>query len=130
MMQELKDDPNLLVLTTRGCHHNNNSAIHIVQNLFFGNRTSRINSKYIVLLKNPPDKLQINTLAKQVFPNNIKYFYESYEDATKNPHGYLLLDLSQQTPDNLRLRTNIFPDETTVVYTPINRRPRTTFGQF
>jgi hypothetical protein len=101
-----------------------------VQNLFFGDRTSRVNSKYIVLLKNPPDKLQIRNLARQVFLENVNYFNESYEDATKDAHGYLLLDLSQQTPDNLRLRTNIFPDETTVVYTPIKRQGWKGFGHF
>jgi len=46
--------------------------------------------------------------------------YEAYLNATKQPHGYLLLDLSQVTDDSLRLRTNIFATEQTIVYSPID----------
>lgn len=121
LMTELKNNKDLVMLTTRGCHHLNISCIHIVQNLFCGDRTSRINSQYITLMKNPSDQLQISNLAKQVFPKNTKYFHEAFEDACSSPHGYLLLDMHQHTPDNLRLRTNIFPGEATIVYTPINK---------
>lgn len=34
----------------------------------------------------------------------------------KMPHGYLYIDLKQATPDILRIRTNVFPDETNYVY--------------
>ena len=121
LMMESKDNPFLTALATRGCHHRNISCIQIVQNLFFGGRTARINSQYIVLMKNPADKLQVATLARQLFPDNTKYFKEAYEDATRKPHGYLLLDLGQATPDHTRQRTCIFPGEVTIVYTPINR---------
>lgn len=130
MMQELKNDQALVMLTTRGCHHLNISCIHIVQNLFFGDRTSRVNSQYLVLLKNPSDQLQVNTLARQLFPRNVKYFHEAFEDATAKPHGYLLVDLSQATPDHCRLRTNIFPNEQTIVYTPINKHAWKCTSQF
>lgn len=105
MMQELKSDKDLVMLTTRGCHHLNISCMHIVQNLFFGDRTSRINSQYLVLMKNPADQLQVSTLARQMFPQNTKYFHEAYEDACSKPHGYLLIDAHQKTSDSLRLRT-------------------------
>src|SRR5438045_8997232 len=52
LMMESKDNPFLVTLATRGCHHRNISCIQIVQNLFFGGRTARINSQYIVLMKN------------------------------------------------------------------------------
>lgn len=115
MMQELKNDPTLVQLFTRGCHHWNISVIHIVQNMFFeGLRTSRINAQYLVLLKNPSDQLQVRTLARQLFPERYKYFLEAFTDATSHPHGYLLVDLTQYTGDNLRLRTDIFNDAVTV----------------
>jgi hypothetical protein len=118
MMQEMKHDSNLIKLFTRGCHHWNISVIHIVQNLFFeGLRTSRINSQYLVLMKNPSDQLQVHTLARQIYPSKQKYFLEAYKDATSVPHGYLLVDLTQSTEDNLRLRTDIFNHKITV-YTP------------
>ena len=45
--------------------------------------------------------------------------YESYLDARRNPHAYLLLDLAQDTDNCLRFRTHNFPSEVTVVYAPL-----------
>ena len=135
-MQELKADsanPKLLILDdlmidakdgqlnelfTRGVHHWNCSVVFIVQNLFFGGRTARVNAHYLVLFKNPSDKLQVTTLAKQLYPKNSKYFMDAFQDATSQPFCYLFVDCSQTCPDNLRLRTNIFPGEVTFVYVP------------
>lgn len=115
LMQEANGD--VVSLFTRGCHHWNLSVVHIVQNIFYkGLRTSRINAEYLVLMKNPADKLQINTLAHQLYPQNVKFFLESYKDATFDPFSYLLVDLTQCTPDFLRLRANIFSRHP-IVYT-------------
>jgi hypothetical protein len=106
-------------LFTRGSHHWNCSVINILQNLFYsGLRTSRINSHYLVLLKCPSDQLQISTLARQLYPGQQKYFLESYQDACNQPYGYLVVDLTPETPDDSRLKTNIFPDEIGFVYLP------------
>ena len=35
----------------------------------------------------------------------------SYEDATRRPHGYLMLDLKPTTDDQQRLKTNVLPGE-------------------
>ena len=45
---------------------------------------------------------------------------QSYNDATSEPYGYLLIDLKPETPDEIRLQTKIFPGETTSVYVPKN----------
>jgi len=109
LMYETKGNSTLLKLFTRGCHHWNLSVIQIVQNVFFdGLRTCRINSDYLVMFKNPSDRLQARILGRQLFPNNYKYFMESYLDATSAPHGYLFIDLTQYTPEEYRLKTNIF----------------------
>lgn len=121
MLLEMKDNPFMQTLTTRGCHHWKTSCITLSQNVFLGNRTSRINSTYMILMKNPSDRLQVSNIARQLFPDNTKYFLESYSDATKEPHSYLFIDLHQKTPDHARLRAHILPDETTIVYTPINK---------
>ena len=54
-------------------------------------------------------------------PENKLFLQESYNDATSQPHGYLLLDLKQDTPDQIRFRTNIFPGDNSyqIVYTPL-----------
>jgi len=50
-------------------------------------------------------------LSRQVHPKGPKNLYNAYLNATTKPHGYLLLDLAQDTDDRLRFRTCIFPDE-------------------
>jgi len=121
LMQELSKGKKaeLNNLFSRGSHHWNVGVIHIVQNLFFNNlRTARINSHYIVLLKNPSDKLQAHTLARQLYPDKYKSFLESFEDSCSQPFGYLLIDNEPSTDDQIRLRTNIFPGELCYAYVP------------
>ncbi len=119
LMQETKGNAQIVQLFTRGCHHWNISIIHIVQNLFFdGLRTSRINSDYIVLFKNPADQLQSQILARQLYPTNMKYFLEAFADATKSPHGYLFIDLTQKAEDLHRLKTDILKHAPTI-YIPV-----------
>ena len=118
-MQEMKGDKRLVQLFTKGSHHWNVSIVHIVQNLFFdGLRTSRVNAQYLILMKNPSDKLQAATLAKQLYPGKTGYFMEAYTDACKDSYGYLFVDLCQETPENMRLRTKVFPGELQIAYLP------------
>ena len=112
-------DQRVTSLFTKGSHHRNMSVMFIVQNLFGKNkeqRTISLNTHYMVIFKNPRDTSQITHLAKQMYPGKLKYVQESYKDATSSAHGYLLVDLRQDTPDHLRLRTNIFPPERQTVY--------------
>ena len=107
-------DKRIVNLFTRGSHHRNLSVIYIVQNLFHqgkGSRSISLNSHYLVLFKNPRDKLQILTLAKQMYPGQTDFFLNQYEEAVKRPFGYLLIDLKTATQDNCRLRTNVLPSE-------------------
>ena len=107
-------DKRIVNFFTRGSRHRNLSVIHIVQNLFHqgkGSRSISLNSHYLVLFKNPRDKLQILTLAKQMYPGQTDFFLNQYEEAVKRPFGYLLIDLKTTTQDNCRLRTNVLPSE-------------------
>ena len=98
----------------RGSHHWSLSCCILVQSAFYeGLKTPRRNSHYLILFKNP-----VSILARQIFPQQVKYFMQAYKDATSQPYTYLLLDLKQTCPDKFRLRTNIFPDEPTIVYLP------------
>lgn len=101
-------------LFTKGCHHKNISVFFITQNLFHqgkGQRDISLNAHYIVYFKNPRDRAQVQHLARQLYPENPKFLQDAYNDATSVPHGYLLIDLKQNTDDNYRYRTNIFPNE-------------------
>ena len=107
-------------LFTKGSHHRNLSIIYILQNIFPKGKESRtisLNAHYIFLFKNPRDPSQIQTLGRQIYPNQPKCLGEAYADATAKAHSYLLVDL-KQTPDDLRLRTGLLPEEQTYVYIP------------
>ena len=112
-------DSRVTKLFTKGSHHKNASVIYISQNLFHEgkeNRNISLNSHYLILFKNPRDAVQIAHLGRQIFPDKGKYFREAFTDATSRPYGYLLVDLKPTTQDELRLRTDIFLPEMTIVY--------------
>ena len=77
-----------------------------------------LNSHYLVLFKNPRVVGQIGILGRQMFSIG-KFLEEAFKDATSRPYGYLLVDLKPDTEEELRVRTNIFPDEVPqYVYVP------------
>ena len=121
LMQECGKDPQITKLFTQGSHHRNLSVIYIVQNLFHQSKESRtisLNCHYIVLFKNPRDRSQIVHLAKQMYPGQTKFMVEAYADATSLPHSYLFIDLKPHCPEEHRLRSCIFPGETSYAYVP------------
>ena len=127
LMTELSGDKKLTSLFTKGSHHMNISIIFIVQNMFHQGkemRTISLNTNYYVLLKNPRDRLQVEYLAKQMFPGTKGYIREAYNDATSKPYGYLIIDCKSDTPDSLRVRTRILKSEHVkelfrpIIYTP------------
>ena len=105
LMSECSTDQRVSDLFTRGSHHKGISVLYLTQN-------------YFIIFKNPRDSLGIATLAKQMFPSRTQYLMDSFQDATKKPFSYLLIDCHPQTPENIRLRTNIFPGERHIVYIP------------
>ena len=79
-MIDVSKDKRIVNLFTRASHHRNLSVISIVQNLFHqrkGSRSVSLDSHYFVLFKNPRDKLQILTLAKQRIPGKLTSFNSS-----------------------------------------------------
>lgn len=106
---------------TRRSHHENMSVIMLIQNLFHQSkhmRTLMLNSKYLIVFKNPRDKSQIQHLAKQISPQNSSYVIDAYHQATSRPYGYLLFDFDQSTPDSHRLLSGVLPNELPIRYIP------------
>ena len=106
-------------LFTKGSHHKNISVILLTQNIFHQNKHARsinLNAHYMILFKNVRDASQITNLAKQMYPGNLGYMRDSYMDATSKPFGYLMIDLKPDTPELLRLRTDIFPGQIHYMY--------------
>ena len=110
LMKDATKNQDICELYTEGSHHQNLSVICLMQNLYNKgkeNRTMNLNSQYLVLFKNPRDQQQVSVLARQMYPNNSHYFMNKYQEATKKPYGYLLVDLKQETLEHERLRTNV-----------------------
>jgi hypothetical protein len=121
LMDEAGQASEVSELFTKGSHHRNLSVILITQNLFHQGkkmRTISLNAHYFVLFKNPRDAGQIRHLAGQLFPGQTKYLVDAYKQATSKPHGYLLLDLTQSTPDNRRVLSDVLPGQEGFLYLP------------
>lgn len=116
LMTEIKNSKFVVDLFTKGSHHNHQSVIILTQNLYHKGpivRDLNLNSHYILIFKCPRDKLQILALARQLYPTASGYFMSAYEQSTYAAHGYLLVDLKQDTPEDLRLKTRIIPNKDT-----------------
>ena len=95
---------------TRG-RHSRISVILITQNLFYSGKYARnisLNASHYILMKNR-DMSQIENLGRQIFgKSHSRDLLQIYKRAlTYNKYGYLLIDLSANTPTELQLRTNI-----------------------
>ena len=102
-------------LFTVNCHHDNTSIVFVTQNLFFQNknyRTACLNAQYLILFRSPRGTSQIHHLARQMFVGDkIKAMLKAFNDATTKPFSNIIIDLKPDTPDCLRLKSNILPDE-------------------
>lgn len=114
LMQEAKDHAGVTNLFTKLVHHNNLFVINITQNFFLRSndtRTRRLNSQYLVLFKNPSDATQIAVIGRQMYPHHPTFLSHVYNSATKHPHGYIFIDLRQETEDELRIRSHVLQNE-------------------
>ena len=119
LMEEIIKSIDTQNLFTKYCHHYNISAIFLTQNIFAQGpcaRTININTHILVIFANKRDESQALNLGKQLYPCSSKIFMEAYEDATSILHGYLVVDCDPKSPREVKLRTNIFPGETTICY--------------
>ena len=113
LMAELAECKELVSMFTKN-RHLNITTVFLTQNLFFKSsvyRSCSLNANYFVIMRMIRDKKQIMTLVHQMFADHPKFAKEAIMDATKKPFSYVLIDTRQSTPEELRLRTHIFPDD-------------------
>ena len=68
-------------------------------------------------MNNPRDRLQISSLARQMFPKKTHFFIEAYQDATSlYKFGYLFIDLTQATDQLNRVQTGILKHQQRFIY--------------
>lgn len=117
LISACSNDTSIGDLFTRGSHHRNISCILITQNYFWGGAsavTVRRNTHYLVTFACKQDARQISRFGQQILPGKNKFFQEAYDDATKRPRGYLLIDMHHSCPVEYMLRTNIVEKPITV----------------
>ena len=101
-MRDATKNSDICELYTEGSHHRNLGVICLLQNIYHHgreNRTMSLNTKYLVLFKNPSDQLQVMTLSRQMFPHCSYQFMDQFNRATAKPYGYLVINLKQNTPN-------------------------------
>ena len=119
LMEQIIKNVDAQNLFTKYCHHFNISVIFLTQNVFAQGpcaRTISVNTHVLILFKNKRDESQIVRLAKQLCPNISQGFLECFQHATSEPYGYLVVDCDPKSPNEIKLRTKIFPGEQTICY--------------
>ena len=115
------DEKLIGALFTKLSHHRNISVVFLLNNLYYRGlknmRDISLNTHYLVLFRSARDQGSITTIARQMYGKNYKLLLAAYEDATSEKFGYLMIDSKAATPNEIRLRTKIFPGETSICYT-------------
>jgi hypothetical protein len=79
-------------------------------------RTITLNSHYLIFFPNPRDPSQFHRIAIQIFPTKYKSLIRVYEEISKTPYSYLLIDTSIHCPDHLRIRSDILNPKGSIVH--------------
>ena len=111
------NDPFIANLFSRDSHHRNITVFLILQNLYHQGKYSRdiaLNAHYLIIFRNPRDQIQLKTLGRQI--GSSMKLMKSYEDATSEKFGYLLIDMSPASNPMYMFRSHILPSEYTIIY--------------
>ena len=109
---QLKGD--IVEFFTVKSHHLNISVFFLHQNLFPRQSFARditLNTTDTIIFKNPRDPSQIRHFATQFKPGKSGCLVEAYNKATTEPYSYLWINQRQAACNNLRVLTNVTPDE-------------------
>ncbi|CAC5399650.1 unnamed protein product [Mytilus coruscus] len=108
LMSASAKDSRINDLLTEGSHHKNLSVVVLNQNLYFGKDPSqRRNCHYLVFFNNPIDRQPVMTLGRQTYPTRSDLFLQKFEEATRQPYGFLFVDPKPGTSESSRLRTDV-----------------------
>ena len=126
LMDEAGSSKSMKALFTKGAHHRNCTVLYLLQNMYHqgtSQRTASLNTHYNVVFRNARDMCQFRTLASQMFPGQFYWLLDAFDDATRRPFGYLVLDTHPRTlDDGCRALTGILPHEQLTYYSRRNER--------
>ncbi len=109
-----KIDQDMVDIVTVQSRHYNTTTFILFQSLFPNNKLGRaisLNVKYMHIHKNPRENSQIGVLARQVLAKDYQWLVEAYKKITETPYQALLLDMTQECPEHLRVRSHYLPSE-------------------
>ena len=119
-MHRAANDLQVSELFSKRSHHLNTTVIFLLQNIFPRSKyitDIKRNATYIILMCSPSDEKSVKQLSQQYDPQAPNFIYSAYLDATKNkPFSYLLIDMHQQQRNEVRVRNNVVPNETTETF--------------
>ena len=93
--------------------HMDLSLVFISQRLFNNNEFFRQisqNSDYICVFKNPRNAMEIRNLAMQITPQSLELLH-IFKAATEKPHSYLVINLTQDCPPQVKFVSNFFESD-------------------
>ena len=106
----------LASLFARG-RHLGLTSIFATQSLFLKDPNFRLislNASHIILFNSIRSAYQIENFGRQIFGKRTETFLKAIKKAHQEPYGYLLVNLTPGEAN--RLRSNILPNETEIVY--------------
>ena len=102
--------PKISDMFTVSGRHSSLSLVFLSQRMFVNNdhiRTISTNSDYIVIFKNPQNRMEINNLSRRITPEN-GALVPIYDYATKDPFSYLMINLTQECNENVKFLSHLF----------------------
>lgn len=114
LQEIIASSPALSQIFTVHSHHSNCSVLITLQQLFCKAKFMRkvhLQVNVYVLMRSVRDICEIRCLARQLGGTyaSTGFIVNTYRSITRQPHfSYLVLDLQHQTPDKLRLRSDVF----------------------
>ena len=106
LMAEGSNDKEVLDLFTKHSHHRNITVLYLCQDMFPREKYAKtINRQahYIVAFKSPRDQLGVKNLLLQAFPIRWKDVMDVFDQVTRRPFGYMMLDLHPASDDTMRV---------------------------
>ena len=118
-MAEAGDSKTLSNLFTKGAHNKNLTVLFLLQNVYNKSKSQRtvsLNTHYNVVFRNERDVSQFRSLVYQVHPGDARWLLDAFNNATKEPFSYLVLDHHPTSMRDIRVLTNILPGKGLTVY--------------
>ncbi len=98
-------------------HHENLTILFLSQLLYPKNgRAWSLNTTHLVLFKTFHEG-QLNYYFRNLNPKKVKFLMDAYKFSTASKtYGHFFLSLDPTTPDEIRYRSSILPEEGTVIF--------------